>query len=70
MSAQVLAFPIQNQSQVYLLQSVRAAAARSGLDVKETVREFIAAGCTKEAQNRIWERARRKRMALIHGDIA
>jgi len=70
MSAQVLAFPIHTPSQVYLLQSVRAAAARSGLDVKETEREFIAAGCTKEAQNRIWERARRRRMALINGDIA
>jgi len=70
MSAQVLVFPIQTTSQKYLLESVRAAASRSGLDVKETVREFVAAGCTKEAQNRIWERARRKRMALIYGDNA
>jgi len=70
MSAQVLPFPIQTTSQKYLLESVRAAAARSGMDVKETEREFVAAGCTKEAQNRIWERARRKRMALIHGGDA
>ncbi len=69
MSAHVLHFPIQTPSQVYLLQSVRAAATRSGLDVKETEREFIAAGCTKEAQNRIWERARRRRMALIYGGV-
>jgi len=67
MSAQVLAFPIQTNSQKYLLESVRACAARSGLDVKETEREFIAAGCSKAAQNRIWERARRRRMALTYG---
>lgn len=70
MSAQILSFPIQTDSQKYLVESVRAAAARSGLDVKQTVREFIAAGCTKEAQNRIWERARRRRMALIYGGEA
>jgi hypothetical protein len=70
MSAQVLSFPIQTASQKYLVQSVRAAAARSGMDVKATEREFIAAGCTKEAQNRIWERARRMRMAVITGSEA
>jgi len=69
MSAQVLAFPIQTTSQKYLLESVRACAARSGLDTKETEREFIAAGCSKEAQNRIWERARRKRMARLQGGV-
>lgn len=70
MSAQVLAFPVQTNSQRYLLESVRAVAVRSGLDVNETAREFVAAGCSKEAQNRIWERARRKRMALIYGGDA
>jgi len=70
MSAQVLSFPIQTNTQKYQLQSLRAVAARSGLDVKATEREFVAAGCTKEAQNRIWERARRLRMAVNTGSEA
>lgn len=67
MSAQVLAFPVQTTSQKYSLESVRALARRAGFDVQQTEREFIACGCSKEAQNRIWERWRRKRIALQTG---
>ncbi len=70
MSAQILNFPVLTTSQKYLLESVRMTAARAGMDVRKVAMEFMAAGCSKESQNTICERARRHRMARLNGDSA
>ncbi len=59
MSAQILAFPVRDIASRYRLQSVRQMAARAGADVHRVELEFIAAGCTKAAQQDLSERYRR-----------
>ncbi|OEZ02288.1 MULTISPECIES: hypothetical protein [Stenotrophomonas] len=60
MSAQILSFPVRDEASRYRLQSVRQMAARAGADVHKVELEFIAAGCTKDAQNKLSERYRRR----------
>lgn len=60
MSAQILAFPVRDIDSRYRLQSVRQMAARAGVDVHKVEMEFIAAGCTKAAQQNLSERYRRR----------
>lgn len=60
MTAQILAFPVRDEASRYRLQSVRQMAARAGADVHKVELEFIAAGCTKAAQNDLAERYRRR----------
>lgn len=60
MTAQILAFPVRDEASRYRLQSVRQMAVRAGANVHKVELEFIAAGCSKVAQNDIAERFRRR----------
>lgn len=65
MSAHVIQFPVQTDSQLHMLQSIRAHCARNGLDRRKAERDFMAAGCTKQAQNELWESTRQHNLG--HG---
>jgi len=63
----VIQFPVQTDFQLHMLDSLRAHCETYGLDRRKTEREFMRAGCTKHAQNLIWEETRRQRMNQGHG---
>ncbi|WP_171955620.1 hypothetical protein [Stenotrophomonas maltophilia] len=66
----VALFPIRTRSEKYLLESVRIAARRAGLNVQAVEREFIESGFSRPKQNEISERCRRARMAMTYGGEA
>ncbi|MDY0954608.1 hypothetical protein SOM22_08470 [Stenotrophomonas rhizophila] len=68
--SQVLAFPVRDTMSRYRLESVRRMAARAGADVHKVAGEFIAAGCSKAAQNDLAERYRRHTLTSPGGDVA